>query len=480
MKLVHKIVLANTLGIISIILVAAFSYHEFELLLTKLQFVEIADTLNASFLEMRLSEKNYFLYKDSSALPSIKRQIRQSYMAIESMRPNIIRAIGEENFGRLQLNLKRYEETVGKVGKTDVGTKNTRLAENAVRQVGRALRLFSEGMVRAERQEVSKIISASKSTLLSFFGLVIFVAIMSNYFFFSRMLKNLQRIERTANSISEGNFVKIEEKIPNNELGTAMAAINAMCEELKTGHEQLIQSRKLASLGTLTAGVAHELGNPLNNISMIAQTYLELFDHLSKEDRIDYMKTVLEESERIRRIVQDLLDFSRPKETDFKICDINKVMKSSLKLVQNMLDVSEIETSLELQENLPPVFIDENKIGEVLVNLLSNAIHAMSGGGTVFLRTTLAEGKEHILIEIEDTGKGIPAEFLPNIFDPFFSTKGTEGTGLGLSISYGVIKKHKGRISVRSKVGEGTTFIIELPVYAEKGGKNGRPEDHGN
>jgi two-component system NtrC family sensor kinase len=466
MKLVHKIILANTVGIISIVLVAAFSYHEFGLLLAKLRFVEIADTLNASFLEMRLSEKNYFLYKDNSALPSIKKQIQESYLTIENMRSNIVRAIGDVNFDKLYLNLKQYEKAIEKVGETTEHSRRITEIEIAVREAGRALRLFSEQMVRVERQEVNDIIAASKGTLLSFFGLVIFVAIVSSYLFFSRMFKNLRRIEKTANSISDGNFVKIEGKIPNNELGSAMGAINSMCEELKTGHEQLIQSRKLASLGTLTAGVAHELGNPLNNISMTAQTYLELVDHLSKEDGIDYMKTVLDESDRIKRIVQDLLDFSRTKEKDFTISDINKVMKNSLKLVQNMLDVSGIKTRLQLQENLPPVFIDENKIREVLVNLVTNAIHAMSAGDTLILRTNLAESTDPtIIIEIEDTGKGIPLEFLARIFDPFFSTKGTEGTGLGLSISYGIIKKHKGTINVRSKVGVGTTFTIELPAY---------------
>ncbi len=480
MKLVHKTILANTLGIIAIVLVAAFSYHDFSLLLAKLRFVEIADALNASFLEMRLSEKNYFLYKDRSALPQIKKQIKQGYLTIESMKPNIVRAIGDINFKKLHFNLNRYEKAIQKVGESSEQSRNKREIETAVREAGRALRLFSEQMVRDERQEVNNIIAASKGTLLSFFGLVIFVSIMSSYLFFSRMFKNLRRIERTANSISEGNFMKIEGKIPDNELGSAMAAINSMCEELKTGHEQLIQSRKLASLGTLTAGVAHELGNPLNNISMTAQTYLELFDHLPQEDKIDYMKTVLDESERIRRIVQDLLDFSRTKERDFTVSDINKVMKNSLKLVQNMLDVSGIETKLELQEHLPPVFMDENKIREVLVNLLTNAIHAMSAGDTVLLRTNLAESKDRIIIEIEDTGKGIPPEFLEHIFDPFFSTKGTEGTGLGLSISYGIIKKHKGTIDVRSRVGAGTTFILELPTYTTKEGINGRPENHGN
>ena len=155
-------------------------------------------------------------------------------------------------------------------------------------------------------------------------------------------------------------------------------------------------------------------------------------------------------------------------------------MKNSLKLVQNMLSVSGIGSKLELEENLPPVFIDENKVREVLVNLITNAIHAMSAGDTVFLRTNLAENRDHIIIEIEDTGKGIPPEFIDHIFDPFFSTKGTEGTGLGLSISYGIIKKHKGTINVRSKVGVGTTFTIKLPSYTTKEVKNGRPENYGN
>ena len=480
MKLVHKIILANTIAIISIILVAAFSYHEFGLLLAKLRFVEIADTLNASSLEMRLSEKNYFLYNDSSALPRIKALIQETYLTIEKTRSNIVTAIGDINFKKLQTMLKRYEKAVDAMGQASGHRKNLKEMETTVRQAGKELRLFSSQMVQNERQEVNGIIAASKGTLLSFFALVIIVAIMSSYLFFSRMFKNLRRIERTANSISEGNFAKIEGRIPHNELGSAMAAINSMCEELKTGHEQLVQSRKLASMGTLTAGVAHELGNPLNNISMTAQTYLEIYGHLSDKDKVDYMKTVLDESERIRRIVQDLLDFSRTKERDFTISDINKAMTSSLKLVQNMLDVSGIKTRLELQEDLPPVYMDENKIREVIVNLLSNAIHATSTGDMVFLRSKLAPSGDRIILEFEDTGKGIPAEFLEHIFDPFFSTKGTEGTGLGLSISYGIIKKHKGTIKVKSKAGAGTTFTIELPAHKSKEAINGQSKDHGH
>ncbi len=469
MKLVHKIILGNFLGIVSIVLISAFSYHEFDLILTKLRFVEIADNLNASFLKMRLSEKNYFLYKDPLALSLIKKQLQESYLTIEDLSPEIVKAVGAENFKRLTFLVRKYEEKVEQIGEDN---KNSPDMEMSIRGAGQKLRIFSESIIGLERKGVNEIILASRKTLLVFFCLVIFVAITSTYFFFSRMFKNLRRIEKTANSISEGIFVKIKGKIPKNELGSAMGAINSMCEELETRHEQLIQAKKLASLGILTAGVAHELGNPLNNISMVAQTYLELYDRLHEGDRLDYMKTVLEESERIRKIVQNLLDFSRPKKRDFTVADINSVIRNSFKLVQNMLDISRIESKLELQEGLPPVFVDEDRIREVLVNLLNNAAHAMSAGGTVSVRTNLAKSQNHIIIEVEDTGKGIPSEFLAHIFDPFFSTKGTQGTGLGLSISYGIIKRHKGKIDVRSKVGVGTTFVIELPVYKTEEGRD--------
>ena len=465
MKLVHKIVLGNALGIITIALIAVFSYHEFNLMHAKLRFIEIADSLNASFLQMRLSEKNYFLYKDKSALQSIKDELSESEQTISSMHENILMAVGAENLKKLNSNLERYR---GEIEKISLSLENAKNMEARVRDAGRALRMFSESIIRLERKKVNQIISASSKALLYFFCLVLFVATTSTYLFFSKMFKSLRQIEKTANSISEGNFFETECRISNDELGSAMHAINSMCVELKTRHEQLVQSKKLASIGVLTDGVAHELGNPLNNISMVAQSYIELYDHLNRSDRLDYMNTVLEECSRIKNIVQNLLDFSRPKQTDFKICDINSVVKSSHRLVQNMLHVSAVETKLNLQTELPAVFIDENKIQGVLVNLYTNAIQAMTPGGTLSIRTILENNSSHILIEIEDTGTGISPKYISNIFDPFFSTKGTQGTGLGLSISYGIVKNHKGEIRVKSELGVGTTFTIELPVFTSK------------
>lgn len=477
MKLVHKIILGNVLGIVTIVLISFFSYHEVKLIQAKLRFVEIADNLNASFLEMRLSEKNYFLYKDPLALQSIKTELHESEQMIRSMRENIITAVGTENFKKLHSNLKIYGEEVEKIDKSG---KNVKVLEAGIREAGRALRMFSESIIKLERNKVNQIISASSKGLLYFFCLVLFMATTSSYIFFSKIFKSLRQIEKTANSISEGNFLETECKITNDELGSAMQAINSMCVELKTRHEQLIQSKKLASIGVLTAGVAHELGNPLNNISMVAQTYNELYDDLNRAERLDYMNTVLEECSRIKNIVQNLLDFSRPKKTDFKVSDINTVIKNSLRLVQNMLHVSGVETRLNLQKELPMVYIDENKIQGVLVNLYTNAIQAMPPGGTLSIRSFFENDSGHIMIEIEDTGTGISPEFISNIFDPFFSTKGTQGTGLGLSISYGIIRNHQGEIRVKSDVGAGTIFTIELPVYTAKEDMDEWSQHYGN
>ncbi len=464
MKVVHKIIIGNALAIISIALIAVFSYHEFNLIHDKLHFVEIADTFNASLLKMRLSEKNYFLYGDKSALLQIKKELVKNEVMIQHLKSNIIKSVGKKDFNRLLLLFNNYKSEIAKLNSAT----DTKAMKVQVRAAGHALKRFSENIIKLERQKVNKIITASRKTLLYFFCTIIFAAITATYLLFPKLFKSLRKVEKIAHAISRGRFEKIDGKIPNDEFGSVMLAVNSMSEKLQSREEQLVQSKKLASLGVLTAGVAHELGNPLNNISMVAQTYLTLYKKLPDEDRIDYVNTILNETDRIKNIVQELLDFSKPKGRDFNIASLNRVIRNSHRLVRNMLHVSGIKSEFDLQEDLPPVFIDKNKFQEVMVNLETNAIQAMSPGGKLSVKTRYKKNDKYIRIEIADTGKGIEPEFLSNIFDPFFSTKGTEGTGLGLSIVYGIIEKHKGKIDVKSKIGVGTTFIIELPVYTLK------------
>ncbi|MEJ2683538.1 MAG: ATP-binding protein [Candidatus Sulfobium sp.] len=477
MKIENNIILSNVFNIALILLVGFFAMQNLNVMLTKLRFVEIADDLNASFLEMRISEKNYFLYGDEAALFEIRDKINNTMESIEGVRNDIARAIGEDNLEKLRDYLKRYSTAVEEMRRS--GSRDIQM-ETMLRAAGRKLREFSETTTRLEKRRVNEIIANSKKVLFYSFWAIVVMAVVVSHFISQKILRSLREIEKLAESISKGNFSGVSGVIPADEFGAVMSAINTMSEELKTREEELIQSKKLASLGVLTAGVAHELTNPLNNISMIAQNFVEYHDFLNRENRIELMRKVEGEAERIQEIVRNLLDFSKPKEANLKEADINDTLQKALKLMQNTLDISNIETRLSLRSDLPHVFIDGHQIEQVFVNLILNAVHAMSPSGTLYLATGFSENGDTVRIEVRDTGKGIQPEFLPHIFDPFFTTKGVGGTGLGLSVSYGIIKNHKGNVRVESTVGAGTTFTIELPVYKGKEAGDEQIQDNGD
>lgn len=462
MKIEQKIIFSNVFNLALIILIGFFAFQNMNLVLTKLRFVEIADDLNASFLEMRLSEKNFFLYHDKNALSDIRLKIDKTVQSIDAVSNDIARAIGKPDFDKLKMYLKSYSDIVEEIRKDS--SRNRGLADK-LRAAGKGLKEFSDTVTQLERKRVNDIILSSKNVMMYSFAAVLLLVVVGSHFVSQKIIRSLRKIEALTKSISAGNFHTIEGEILNDELGSVMQAVNSMSEELKNREEEILQSRKLASLGILMAGVAHEVTNPLNNISMIAQTYQEMYEKLSPENRLDFMKKVDEETERIRKIVKNLLDFSKPKEPDLRETDMNAVIQKTLTLVQNMLDVSNIEVKMNLNERLPHVFIDEHQIQQVLVNLITNAVQAMPHGGTIYLSSRPGSGNHSVETTVMDNGKGISAEYLSHIFDPFFTTKGDTGTGLGLSVSYGIIKNHKGDIRVESKVGTGSTFTVELPSY---------------
>ncbi len=462
MKIEQKIILSNTINVALIVLIGFFAIQNLNNVLAKLRFMEIADDLNASFLEMRLSEKNYFLYKDIAALDEIQDMIAATGVKINSVRPDITRAIGDKDLGKLEDYLAEYASTVGEIRKEQSTGPH---AAALLRAKGKKLKEFSEAIREMEQKRVNAIITESKKILTYSFFAVLFLAVAVSHFISQRILRSLRKIQDLAKSISKGNFHRIEDVHPADEMGALIDAINTMSEELGYREDQLIQSKKLASLGILTAGVAHELTNPLNNISMIAQTYAEVYDKLGKDQRIDFMSNIDSETERIREIVKNLLDFAKPQKADQRPADINTTVQDSIKLMKNTLDISNIELNVSLSESLPPVFIDRHQILQVLVNLITNAVQVMSQGGALFVGTRIGKEPGFIEITIKDNGKGIPPEYAPHIFDPFFSTKGEGGTGLGLSVSYGIVRNHGGDIRVESKVGVGTTFTIELSIY---------------
>ena len=459
MKIVHKIMVVNFVNILLIALTGFFAYRSLDQVLTKLRFMEIADDLNSSFLEMRLAEKNFFLYGDKSALPEIEKKISAVFTTIEESRPNIVRAIGEGKTDQLESSLANYRQALNnaKVGDMAVQT--------GVREAGQKLGEFTNYITVTEREEVSRIIAESRKRLFLSLAFILLSAVGITHLMSFRVLGSLKRIEKVTHFISDGEIDKIEPSTSRDECGLAISALVSMAQELRNREEQIIEARKLASIGILIAGVAHEVGNPLNNISMLAQNFVELYDHMGRNDHIEYMKRVEEETERIQRIVKDLLDFARPKKPDLRETCINDVVHKSLRLVQNMICICNIDAQIDLEDGLPSVYIDEHQIQGVLINLLTNALHASSPEDRLRLSTRFNSANARVEVEVEDNGKGIAPEMLPHIFDPFFTTKGASGTGLGLFVSYGIVKNHHGDLRVRSEVGAGTCFTIELPVH---------------
>ncbi len=228
---------------------------------------------------------------------------------------------------------------------------------------------------------------------------------------------------------------------------------------LKKAEERLILAERLSSLGELTAGVAHELRNPLAGIKINTQV-------LSRQKELPEMEKKLLNStqegiEKIQKIVDDMLHFAKPKPSHFKEEEINDVVEKSLAILQTKLKKGNISSVFEQGEELPRLRIDIHQIQQVLINLMLNAIQAMEKGGTLTLRTFLGNGGG-VAIEVKDTGIGIPKSHLNKIFDPFFTTK-SEGTGLGLSISAKILENHRATIDVESEEEKGSTFTIHLP-----------------
>ena len=242
--------------------------------------------------------------------------------------------------------------------------------------------------------------------------------------------------------------------------------VSRICRDitnLKKAEERLILAERLSCLGELTAGVAHELRNPLAAIKINTQVLSRKKDLAEMEKRL--LDSTQEGIEKIQKIVEDMLHFAKPKVSHFKPEDINEVVEKSLAILLAKLKKGNISSVFERGKGLPPVRVDVHQVQQVLINLMLNAIQAMEKGGTLTLRTFLGNGGG-VGVEVQDSGVGIPESHLKKIFDPFFTTK-SEGTGLGLSISLKILERHGAAIDVRSEEGKGSTFTILFPAESK-------------
>jgi two-component system, NtrC family, sensor kinase len=233
--------------------------------------------------------------------------------------------------------------------------------------------------------------------------------------------------------------------------------------------EQMAQADRLASIGQLSSGVAHEINNPLGVI--LGYTQLMLRSEPQDTGRFKDLKTIEKHVRHCKSIVEDLLNFARRSEPKKESVDIHRTIEDALGFIRQNIGSGRIDFQTDFDRRIPPLVLDEKKIKQVLINLLMNALHAVGPQGTIRVSTAWHPSDGRLEILVADNGQGIEEKHLKHIFDPFFTTKTTgEGTGLGLSVSYGIIKKHGGEIRVQSKPGEGATFTVVLPAQEKHAG----------
>jgi signal transduction histidine kinase len=239
-------------------------------------------------------------------------------------------------------------------------------------------------------------------------------------------------------------------------------------QKLKESQDQVIQAEKLTSLGQLAASIAHEVNNPLSSAIIYNQLIAKKIENkeVNTEAILNYTLKIEAELERSAGLIQNLLNFSRRPPTEFQKLNFNSIVTKAYELTAYSAEKNKVRVVNKLDSSLPEMMGDPNQLQQVCINLILNAVQAMPDGGELNLRTYFQSG--HVKLEVRDTGVGISRQNMSKLFTPFFSTKPeVKGVGLGLSIVYGIVQRHKGKIEVRSKENEGSTFTVTLPLHPE-------------
>ena len=441
-----------------IALISAYTWQIFSLE-RRLEALENCHDLFDNVLELRRYEKNLLLGVGEDNLNSIIFYLDKIELDVAALVKGAEQVFDEARMRDFRANLEDYKAIFKAL------PPGGRLDSEKVRGLGKGLVDFSKELLRLRQEGIKQ---ALKAMLLGF------VSVTGTFFLFimlalqiqaKSVLSRVSYVRQATKDLLRGNFTPIvDNAIKRDEVSDLILAFNKMAGELETKQSQLVQSRKLAAIGTFSSGIAHELNNPLNNISLSADTLLEDYDQLDEQEGKEIIRDIIEQTERASAVVKNLLDFSRDKAPSAALLDIKEVVGATVRLIANQLRLQAIWVEDYIPANLPPIKGDKQKLHQVFLNLFVNAIDVMPDGGLIFLEA-LETPDGYIQVNVNDTGSGIEPECIDHVFDPFYTTKAVgHGTGLGLSIVYGIVKKHGGYVEVKSKKNIGTTFAVFLPT----------------
>lgn len=429
--------------------------------------IEKFDDFRESILEMRRYEKNFIYFKDAGSLNETVFYFFRIEDFSRDLAKDVVRVVGADKFSEFQNDLTDYKSILDQSMKR-VKSGKTELNVERIRTKGKKMVDFANELIIAKRQRIQKAINRIGIIPVVFLVSFIVFVVLILQLISKGILKPVALMQQATEEAARGTFKPIVyESEREDEVTHLIETFNEMAKQLETKQEQLLQSRKMASIGTLTSGIAHELNNPLNNISLTAESLMEDFTEMTAAEASEMMLEILAQADRAGQVVKNLLEFSRTERPLLLELCIDDVLDRTMKLIKNQIMVTGIHLKRENSKDLPPIKGRSQDLQQAFINILLNSIQAMkdlSGDNIITLRTGLGPDG-YIRIDFSDTGVGIKPEDMKHIFDPFYTTKPVgRGTGLGLSLVYGIIRTHGGYVEVKSDINIGTTFSIYLPT----------------
>ncbi|MEW6002361.1 MAG: ATP-binding protein [Nitrospirota bacterium] len=519
MSLKKKIALSFFISVFIIALLAIFEYINFIGIKKEIRRLELTDTIRSKSLQLRRHEKNFFLYplktkEESEAIHKYLIELNgilnsslligrenglsdlRSCVKEYEYRFNIIESAAKDlskEFERIKTSHVKFNNLFPLVESTLIehplqGSEllqkfflmpsGSRLVLalreldaqiNILRKEGENILFISKELDKRAREKVENTIYISQIAILLVTPLVFIIGVGTIFFFNRDVVNRLKVLTGVVERTGRGNFSKVALVRGNSrdEVGTLIQKFNTMEEqlaqrekELEIKNKELLQNKKLAAIGTLASGVAHELNNPLNNIYISSQVLEREIDDTSSQNLREVVQDIRGQTLRVKKIVGDLLEFARGREPQFRKIELNTLITDVYNQICKSVNLEKIKFVLDSRPNEMFICADPEQMERVFINLFTNAIDAMSGEGNLIVRT----GQYDNLVEIKvsDSGRGMPVETAEKVFEPFFTTK-DRGTGLGLAIVFNIIKKHDGEITIKSEEGKGTTFSIKLP-----------------
>jgi two-component system NtrC family sensor kinase len=430
--------------------------------------VEHFDDLLNDILELRRYEKNFIYTGDTESLRENQlylAKVENDSLKLADSIKGVIDEEGYENFRNELLSYKRTLQPSTDPSKKGIG----QIDVDAVREKGKDLVDCAQNLIQLNRQRIQETLSSTLRIPLAFLGTFFVLVFVLLQLITRGILGPLALVRKATEQVAKETFEPIVYKAKDkDEVSQLIAAFNKMADEIKAGQEQLLQSRKMASIGTFTSGIAHELNNPLNNISMTAESLMGEYHRLSPVEADEMIQDIINQADRASQVVKNLLEFSRTERPYLTHLNVQDVIEGTIKLVKNQIMVTGIELDVQIADSLPAIRGRRQDLQQALLNILLNSVHAMPDGGTISIRANL-DSDGTVRIDLADTGDGIKPSDLEHIFEPFYTTKPVgEGTGLGLSLTYGIVRTHGGYIEVKSEMGKGTVFSIHIPTAKQK------------